>query len=243
MFKQSIIASIVVTTLFSTTVTNAAMPSTPSLQQGISPEQVLKRLQDGNARFMQNRTQVMDHLKHATITAEQGQHPLAIVLNCVDSRSIANYLFDEGIGNVFVARVAGNVADQNILGSMEFATVYAGVKLIVVMGHTSCGAVIAACQGSPTSTPALDQLLKQIEPAVTMVKHEQGKSFSCHSQGTIDAIARQNVINQMHYVISYSHDIAKLIGEQKIMLVGAMHDLKSGKVTFFDINEHSLWHE
>ena len=213
---------------------DSAIPSTASFQQSITPEQVLERLKSGNNRFVKNYTDVIGHVQSAYITARQGQHPLAIILNCADSRSVANYLFDEGIGNMFVARVAGNVADANILGSMEFATVHAGVKLIVVMGHTNCGAVTAACQGKPTGMSALDQLLKQIEPAVDMVKREAGHSFSCDSAKTVDTVARQNVLNQMHHVISHSHDIADLVNDHKIMLVGAMHDLKTGKVSFFD---------
>lgn len=239
MLKQIFIASLIAAALGSA-VAQAATPATPAFQQSVSPEQVLQRLQSGNARFVKDRSAINGHTKSAYVTAKKGQHPLAIILNCVDSRSVANYLFDEGIGNMFVARVAGNVADPNILGSMEFAAVHAGVKLIVVMGHTHCGAVAAACQGQPTGTPALDQLLKQIEPAVTMVKHEEGQSFSCDSAKTINTIAKQNVLNQMHYVIGHSHEIAKLISTHRVMLVGAMHDLKTGKVTFFDINGRAL---
>ncbi len=213
---------------------DSAIPSTATLQQSITPEQVLERLKSGNKRFVTDASMIKGHMQSAYVAAEQGQHPLAIILNCVDSRSVANYLFDEGIGNMFVARVAGNVADANILGSMEFAAVHAGVKLIVVMGHTNCGAVTAACQGKPTGMPALDRLLKQIEPAVDIVKRQVGHPFNCDSAKTVDTVARQNVLNQMHYVISHSHDIADLVNDHKIMLVGAMHNLKTGKVFFFD---------
>ncbi|WP_119344131.1 carbonic anhydrase [Facilibium subflavum] len=203
-------------------------------QANLTPDEVLQRLAQGNKRFVADKKQGKTHLLDALYSAKKGQNPLALVFNCVDSRSIANYVFDEGIGNIFVARIAGNVADENVLGSMEFAAVHAGVKAIVVMGHTQCGAVAAACQGDETGTPALDQLLDQIQPAVSIVKKEEGDAFSCNKPDTIDAIAKQNVQDQIKYIVANSKDLADMVKDKKIALVGAMHNIKTGQVTFFD---------
>lgn len=207
---------------------------TKQVQASYTPAQVLTRLKTGNARFLADKGHLTNHLNKALYTAKKGQHPLAIILNCVDSRSIANYVFDESVGSIFVARVAGNVADPNILGSMEFAAIHAGAKVIVVMGHTHCGAISAACHGQTTGTPALDQLLKQIQPAVKIVRQQEGRTFSCNDANTINRIAKQNVLDQIQYILIHSPDIARLVHDKKIIIIGAMHDIKTGKVRFFD---------
>lgn len=202
-------------------------------QQQLTPEQALQKLIQGNERY---RTQNLREFNQEKVLKKitQGQHPFAFIFNCVDSRSVPELLFDQTLGNIFVGRIAGNVADQNILGSMEFAVKFSGTKLIVVMGHTSCGAIYGAC--TQLKAGNLTHLLQKIQPAVMAVKKEEGKQFNCSSSKTIDAIAKQNVLDQMHYIINNSAIISKLIEEKKILLVGAMNNLANGKVTFFKLN-------
>ena len=211
---------------------NRAMIMTQETQANITPEQALQKLIKGNDRFVADELAHKDHTLILKYNA-RGQHPFAFVFNCVDSRSVPDLLFDQAPGNIFVGRIAGNVVDPNVLGSMEFATQYAGAKLIVVMGHTSCGAVIGACKDVRSGN--LTGLLQRIRPAVKTIKAET-KDFSCDNPQTIDAIARQNVLNQLHYIMQHSPIIAKLVQEKKIMLVGAMHNLADGKVQFFNID-------
>ena len=212
--------------------TSNALVMTQIQQANLTPQQALQKLVQGNARFVQDELNQRDHTLTLKYNA-QGQHPFAFVFNCVDSRSVPDFLFDQAPGNIFVGRIAGNVVDRNVLGSMEFATQFAGAKLIVVMGHTACGAVSAACKGVKAGN--LTGLLRRIQPAVQTVK-AQSKDFSCTNPEIINTIAKQNVLNQMHYIMQHSAIIAKLVYQKKIMLVGAMHNLADGKVQFFDIN-------
>ncbi|MCW5590068.1 MAG: carbonic anhydrase [Legionellales bacterium] len=206
-------------------------------QQALTPQQVLTQLMNGNEKFVKDELDKKDHsliLKHNA----QGQYPFAFIFNCVDSRSVPELLFDQVPGNIFVGRIAGNVVSNDVLGSMEFATQVAGAKLIVVMGHTQCGAVAGACNNVELGN--LTGLLSKIKPAVTIVKDQEKNNFNCKSLSTIDAIAKQNVLEQMNYIVKNSEIIANLINEKKIILVGAMHDIKSGKVSFFDIQGKAL---
>ena len=207
---------------------------TQARQAALTPQDVLNALKQGNQRYMNNTMRMYNYAKEMKVTSS-GQYPKAIILSCIDSRSIPDILFDQGLGNIFVARVAGNVADTNMLGSMDFATKLAGAKLIVVMGHTNCGAVRGACSNLKSSKN-LNYLLKQIRPAVITVKKQEKSSFSCSNAQTIDAIAKQNVINQLNYILNNSPTIKQLIAKKQVELVGAMHDISTGKVTFFDIN-------
>lgn len=204
---------------------------TQEQQQQMTPEQALVRLEQGNQRFLENKNHEYDYSDMITKTAEQ-QYPFAIVLSCIDSRSIPDILFDQGIGNIFVARIAGNVISTDVLGSMEFATKITGAKLIVVMGHTNCGAIKGACEDAKLGN--LTDLLQTIQPAVKTIKESEKGGFSCSSPVTIDAIAKQNVLDQMHDILTKSPVIAQLVQEKKVMIVGAMQDLATGKVDFFN---------
>lgn len=207
---------------------SAVKPLTQEQQAKLTPEAVLKRLKEGNQRFVKNDMTQYDYTLKREISAE-GQHPKAIILSCVDSRSVPDLVFDQGLGNIFAARVAGNVTSQDILGSEEFATKYAGAKLIVVMGHTSCGAVQGACKGVGEGN--LRALLNKITPAVNQVAAKGEKN--CQSSEDINRIAKQNVINQAIATYENSTTIKQLVDDKKIMIVGAMHDLGTGKVDFF----------
>ncbi len=223
---------IVISTFFIINTYAVTKSTTVELQQSLTPIQALHMLIQGNARYVSGNMRQYDYAKEMKIT-EKGQHPFAVILNCIDSRSIPDIMLDQGLGNIFVTRIAGNVADKNVIGSMEFATAKAGTPLIAVIGHTKCGAIAGACSHAAKSAN-LKYLLNQINPAVKSVKKIEGKKFSCESEQTIDAIAKANVLAQMHYILKSSDTIKKLVKEGKVEVVGGMHDISTGKITFFD---------
>ena len=204
---------------------------TSEKQKNITPTQALKRLKVGNERFLTSKMAHRDLLSVASYMAKHGQSPFAVVLNCIDSRSIPEIIFDQGIGDIFTARVAGNVINTDILASMEYATKVAGAKLIVIMGHTHCGAVDAACQGVKMGN--ITELLEKIQPAVSQVE-KNTKLRSCQSLKLLDQIAKQNVLNMIEETLQESPIIQSQVKEKKIIIVGAMHDIATGKVIFFD---------
>lgn len=212
-------------------------PSTLTQQSSMTPQQVLQQLELGNQRFLTNTMHTYDYAHLVSKTAE-GQDPIAVVLSCLDSRSSPDILFDQGIGNIFVARVAGNVINNKILGSMEFATKVYASKLIVVMGHTNCGAMRGACEDVRLGN--LTYVLQAIQPAVSQVRQQEKNNFSCASPATIDAIAKQNVLDQVQLILKDSPIIAGLVKQKKIMIVGAMQDVATGKVTFLNFQGNPI---
>ena len=205
---------------------------TQASQAALTPEMAILKLKAGNARFIADKRRAYQHLYHAEITSTIGQFPFAIILNCIDSRSISNITLDQGLGNIFTSATAGNVVDTNILGGMEYATKHAGSKLIVIMGHTQCGAIEAACKGGVYSSN-LQALLAHIQPAISTLQKNQ-TTLDCKDPNTINAIAKQNVLNQMQTTINNSTAIQALLNAHTIMLVGAMHNIRTGEIQFFD---------
>ncbi len=199
--------------------------------QLITPDSALKMLEEGNARFVSGNMKNRDFLQQAKLT-HQGQHAFAFVLSCIDSRGSAELIFDQGLGDIYSGRVAGNVVDTDQLGGMEFATQVMGAHIIVVMGHTACGAVKGAC--TETKLGNLTALLDKIHPAAqTVEKDLHSDSLNCDDGKVVNAIAKQNVLNMMQQIKEKSPIIKKLIENKQVMIVGAMHDLSTGKVTFF----------
>lgn len=192
----------------------------------ITTDGAVKKLQDGNKRFLEHKMRNRDYALQAKTTAANGQAPFAVILSCMDSRGAPEIIFDQGIGDIFTLRVAGNVINQDIIASLEYATKVIGSKLIVVMGHTQCGAVEAACKDVQLGN--ITALLSQIKPAVAQVKEAQ----STCDQETVDRIAKQNVINVMQAIPKESTIISDLLHQGKIKIIGAMHNLKTGKVDF-----------
>lgn len=221
------------------TVQPTVIPSkaiTSEKQASLTPARALELLKQGNQRFMTDQMRDYNFAKEMKVTTNEGQHPIGVVLSCMDSRSIPDILFDQGLGNLFVARVAGNVVNKDLLGSMEFATKVAGGRLVVVMGHTRCGAVQGACatRGN-TGLANLDYLLGKIKPAVSDVEKQDNKQeLNCKSNDTVDVIAKQNVVNQLQNIYNSSSVIKDLVDSKQIYLVGAMHDIKTGQINFFD---------
>ena len=165
------------------------------------------------------------------IAKNQGQFPKAVVLACMDSRSVPEIIFDQSIADIFTLRVAGNIVNNDMLASLEYATKYSGSKLIVIMGHTHCSAIKAVCEGNLIGN--LQSLACAIDPAVkTVKKQNQDKQLDCNDNNTTKDITLQNVRNMISRVIKGSDIIQALLTKGTIKIVGALHDLESGIVTF-----------
>jgi len=204
----------------------AADVQTAASQAAMTPDQALTRLREGNARFVANQPKQRNWSAKVIATAS-GQYPFAAVLGCMDSRAPIEVVFDQGIGDVFGVRIAGNVVNEDELGSLEYAVKVVGVKLVVVLGHTSCGAVKGAIDDAKLGN--LTQLLAKIRPAVTAAKCSDSKDAAC-----VDKVAAENVRKSMREIKERSTDLAAEIDGGKIKVVGAMYDIASGKVTFLD---------
>ncbi|CEK11799.1 carbonic anhydrase [Legionella hackeliae] len=199
-------------------------------QQAMTPKQALQRLKDGNQRFLKNTKLNRDYLAQAK-RSSYGQFPWAVVLNCMDSRSVPELLFDQGLADLFILRVAGNVLNEDILGSMEFATKAVGSRLIVVLGHTSCGAVAGACED--VKLGHLNHVLDKIKPVVGPTEKETGLD-NCTKPELINAIAKNNALLVARQIQEQSPIIRELLAKGEIGIVAGIHDLRTGKVTFFE---------
>jgi carbonic anhydrase len=198
-----------------------------STQRALTPDAVLERLREGNARFVKGEGLRRDYRAQVSSTAS-GQYPAAVILSCIDSRVPAEIVFDQGIGDVFSARVAGNVVDDHTLGSMEFATKVAGAKLVVVMGHTSCGAVKGACDD--VQLGHISALVSTIRPSVEAVT-PRGETCS-EDELRVDEVASHNVGRTMNDIRDRSPILSQLENDGTVRIVGAMYDVNTGVVTF-----------
>jgi carbonic anhydrase len=199
---------------------------TQSEQQAMAPADVVALLKAGNDRFVRGELTARDYLAQAKATAG-GQYPMAVVLSCLDSRIPVELVFDRGIGDLFVARVAGNFENTDIVGSMEFATKLAGAKLIVVLGHTSCGAVKGACDGAEMGN--LTSTLANIAPAVEASKGVEGEHNS-KNKAFVAAVTHANVKQTMADLTARSTVIKELVEAGKLAIVGGTYDLETGAV-------------
>jgi len=198
-------------------------------QMAMTPEQALQSLKDGNERFINGKMLNCDLMAQVRATAS-GQFPYAIVLGCIDSRVPPELVFDQGIGDIFSPRIAGNFANTDIIGSMEFATKLAGSKLIVVLGHTECGAVKGACDHAQLGN--LTHTLSNITPAVEAVKDVEGERTSKNSS-FVQKVADKNVHLTVQALTKRSDVLNGLVEEKRLKIVGAMHNVDTGKVSFF----------
>ncbi|QLZ69952.1 carbonic anhydrase [Legionella sp. PC1000] len=203
---------------------------TQAKQQKLTPKQALQRLKEGNQRFLTNTQMSRDYLAQAH-QSSYGQYPFAVVLNCMDSRSVPEFIFDQGLADLFTLRVAGNVLNDDILGSMEYATKVTGARLIVILAHTSCGAVAGACDG--VQLGHLTDVLDKIKPVVQTSMQEQGTK-NCTDHKLIDAIAKANALRVVKEIQERSPILKDLISKQQIGVVAGVHDIKTGKVQFFE---------
>lgn len=188
-----------------------------------TPDKALQELKDGNKRFVTDKRVKRDYKAEIKDT-KADQHPHSLILSCLDSRITPELLFDQGIGDLFVARVAGNVEDPNILGSMKFATKVKGVKLIVVMGHNKCGAVKGAIDNAELGN--LTQLVEQIKPAI--------KGDRSNPDAMLDETAKNNVKMTIDDILKYSPVISELHENGTVKIVGAYYDLTTGVVKFME---------
>lgn len=187
-----------------------------------TPDEAILELKNGNKRFLQNKPINTDY-KNQIEHTKSDQHPHSLILSCLDSRIPPEIIFDQGIGNIFVARNAGNIEDQNILGSMEFATKVKGTKLIVVMGHNHCGAVKGAVDD--VELGHLTQLVNQIKPAI--VQNEDKKLM-------LDETSKNSVKRTINDILRMSPVIEELVKKNQVKIVGAYYNIENGKVIFFE---------
>jgi carbonic anhydrase len=202
---------------------------TKEMLEQMTPQTALQLLKEGNERFLQKDMIERDHEWHIRETID-AQHPFAIVLGCIDSRVEPSLIFDQGLGDLFIARIAGNIVNQDILGSMEYACAVVGSKLILVLGHTSCGAIKGAIDGV-----VLDNLtpsLKHMQLAMERVKTPEGVERSAKNLEFVNSVAYKNVELSIQDIKNQSPILRKLQEEGKIDIVGAIYDHTTGKVEF-----------
>lgn len=195
---------------------------TKEIQDGISPDRAIEMLKEGNQRFL-NKNETERDLHVQVNQTSGGQFPYAAVLSCIDSRVPVELTFDQGIGDIFSARVAGNIINEDILGSIEYACGVAGSKAILVLGHTKCGAVTAACQGVELGN--ITALLSKVKPAIKEVQDRTG-------QIEVEEVTKSNVNQSIQEIRERSALLADLEKEGKIKIVGAVYHVEDGRVTF-----------
>jgi carbonic anhydrase len=202
----------------------------------LSPQDMIQILQKNNQSFVDDEWIDWD-FRHEQVETSGGQYPGAIVLSCIDSRAPAEIIFNLGIGDIFNARVAGNILDEDMAGSMEYACKVAGSKIIIIMGHTNCGAVKGAIDQVELGN--LTQLLAKIKPAIDAVQNIEGERTTKNS-AFVNAVAKKNVMLTMKNIRESSPVLKKMEDNNEIDIIGAMYDVESGKVEFFDKNGLSL---
>jgi len=199
------------------------------MQAAITPSMAIKILKEGNKRFMNNLKANRNLLEQVNDTSE-GQHPFAVILSCIDSRTSAELIFDQGLGDVFSVRIAGNIINEDILGSMEFACKVAGAKLIVVLGHSKCGAIKGACDHVEMGN--LTALLSKIQPAVFDEKSVLDNRNSSNSE-FVEKVASINVTRTVHAIVERSPILKEMIASGEIDIIGGMHTISNGEVVFY----------
>ena len=203
---------------------------TREVRDSLTPHEVIDVLRKGNDRFVNNLKANRNLLQQVNETSD-GQHPMAIVLSCIDSRTSAELIFDQGLGDIFSVRIAGNVLNEDILGSMEFACKVAGAKAIVVLGHTKCGAVKGACDGVKLGN--LSVLLQKIEGAIALETETIGDR-SAQNADFVERVAELNVMLVKSQIMQRSPLLAQMVRNSEIAIVGGMYDVDGGAVDFYD---------
>ncbi len=205
---------------------------TRETQATMTPQKSLQYLKEGNLRFQNNLKANRNLLEQVNETSD-GQFPFATILSCIDSRVSAELVFDQGLGDIFSIRIAGNFINEDILGSMEFASKVAGTKLILVLGHTACGAIKGACDDVKLGN--LTNMLAKIKPAVAAVELPKDPKFRTSANTDfVDAVAEMNVHITMANIIKKSEVLAEMVRNGEIMIVGGMYNLQNGEVIFFE---------
>lgn len=205
---------------------------TRETQLTMTPEKSLQFLKEGNQRFQNNLKANRNLLEQVNDTSD-GQFPFATILSCIDSRVSAELVFDQGLGDIFSIRIAGNFVNEDILGSMEFGCKLAGTKLIVVLGHTSCGAVKGACDDAKLGN--LTAMLSKIKPAVNAVSEPKDANLRNSSNlDFVDQVAAKNVLLTMNRIKAESEVLSEMHKKGEIMILGAMYNIQDGSVEFYE---------
>lgn len=197
-------------------------------QKSLTPQLALSFLKEGNKRFVANLKAHSNLLEQVNET-KNGQFPFAVILSCIDSRTSAELIFDQGLGDIFSVRIAGNVLNDDIIGSMEFACKLAGSKLIVVLGHSKCGAITGACHG--TELGYLTDLLAKVKPSIEYVENTYS-DIDIKSQEGIDLVTVHNVDYTIGHVLDKSPVLKEMFEEGEIGIVGAFYQVETGEVNF-----------
>jgi carbonic anhydrase len=206
---------------------------TKEMQAQLTPEKALELLKEGNKRFINNLKMNRNLLQQVNETAA-GQYPFAFILSCIDSRTSAELIFDQGLGDIFSCRIAGNILNKDILGSMEFACKIAGSKIIVVLGHTKCGAIKGACDDVRMGN--LSSLLSKVKPAIEAeVITEENRT--ANNPFFVENVARLNVLLTLKQIPEESPIVSELIENGEVILVGAIYNVETGVVEFFENEE------
>jgi carbonic anhydrase len=207
------------------------LPVSQAQQQAFSPDDVIESLMAGNGRFVGGQPIQRDITARIAASAS-GQHPKAVILSCLDSRVPVEKVFDVSIGDVFVGRVAGNIVNEDQLGSMEFATKLAGAKLVMVLGHSECGAVKGAIDGARLGN--LTALLAKIQPAIQSVEGFPSTQRNSANAAFVQEVIGQNVREMIRKIRERSEVLADLEEAGQIKIVGALYDLHSGRVSLIE---------
>lgn len=197
-------------------------------QKSLTPQLALSFLKEGNKRFVANLKAHSNLLEQVNET-KNGQFPFATILSCIDSRTSAELIFDQGLGDIFSVRVAGNVLSDDVIGSMEYACKLAGSKLIVVLGHSRCGAVTGACKG--TELGHLTDLLHKIHPSIDYVKQNNSQIDLTSTEG-IDLVASHNVEYTINHILNKSVVLNEMYEKGEIGIIGAFYQVETGEVHF-----------
>ncbi|MBK8506465.1 MAG: carbonic anhydrase [Saprospiraceae bacterium] len=201
---------------------------TKEIQDSLNPVQCIKLLQDGNQRFVNNLKFNRNLLQQVNETSD-GQHPFAVILSCIDSRTSAELIFDQGLGDIFSVRIAGNILNDDILGSMEFSCKVAGAKVVMVLGHTKCGAIKGACDSVKLGN--LTTLLDKIVPAIDEEKSISQNRNSSNSE-FVDKVASINVHLTIEQILERSPILNQMYHQKEIDIIGGMYDVETGVVEF-----------
>jgi carbonic anhydrase len=205
---------------------------TKESQNSLTPQMSIEILKEGNLRFQKNIKADRNLIKQVSETST-GQFPFATILSCIDSRVSSELIFDQGIGDIFSARIAGNFVNDDILGSMEFACKLAGTKLILVLGHTACGAVKGACDDAKLGK--LTGMLEKIKPAVRAVKIPKDNTLRNSSNiDFVNNVAKKNVLLTIDTILRESDVLKEMHDLKELKIIGGMYDIKNGAVDFFE---------
>lgn len=202
---------------------------TKESQEQLTPQRAKEILLEGNQRFVNSLRLNRNYLQQVNETSD-GQYPFAVVLSCIDSRTSAELIFDQGLGDIFSTRIAGNIVNEDILGSMEFACKVAGSKLVVVLGHTNCGAIKGAC--AQVELGNLTGLLNKIKPSVDAISYDGERSAK--NMEFVEMVAEKNVRNVLKEIPQKSPVIREMVENGQIGIVGGMYNVETGAVEFYD---------